>query len=755
VGLDGSQSTTLTDFDSTGAEVQQQVWQTSADGLTFNHTWFSQFGAWNGGPATYTETAVNIPNANGSYSWSDSTSDGTEFSSSTHTVDANGVDTFSWSLNQRPTPTSNWLTESGSIRIDTATEAKDLDIVKRLYATIFNRDPQRWELQTSAYWFNGNQTILEKSWAAYVTPTGFDAAQMATDLMNLPGFAFGSGNGTFVFNGPTNYDGIAHFYQNAMGHRPQISITGTSSSDVINWVNELNANTITPGAVVAAISESSEHVANGNVHVDLSSTLTSNHYDFADTTNKAQAADIVKSIYDVALDRDPTAGELTTDVNDIITGYYGIEDTVYNLMHTAEYTSKYGSLSNADFISQMFVNTLSRLPTAQELQYWVSELNSGAFLREDIIKAFADSTDHGSVGNVHAINPGPGTHATGSAQLFDAGASGTVTTGSTGVTLTSNDNVTATAAGDWVNVTGTQNTLSVSSSEVYLQARSQVSLSGTADTVEAAAGATLSLAAGATVTMTGSNDRLNMASNTNATVTGTGDTVDVTGTGAKLNINNATIYVESSATVTVNGTGDTIIHGSPPAAASAAALSAPTDAATMSGSSDNTTLQASSLPVSGTVTSANATPSMSAAGATTTNNATAIIPGGAEHFNGSANDTTIGSSVGDKITTLVGATHVGANGTSAVAATGNVFDQLAGSISAAQRDGSSSPILLPSFNGGAGTGVTTPVFSNILLPQAQQLINAMASFAPPDAAPTTAIVSPPGGVPVVLAANLH
>jgi trimeric autotransporter adhesin len=248
--------------------------------------------------------------------------------------------------------------------------------------------------------------------------------------------------------------------------------------------------------------------------------------------------------------------------------------------------------------------------------------------------------------------------------------------------------------------------------------------------------------------MTGSNDTLNMASNTKATVTGTGDTVDVTGTGAKLRIDNATIYVESGADVTVAGTGDTIIHGSPPAAA----LSAP------AGAGNNTIPPTSSsqvvAPGSGTVTSANATPSISTNGATSTNNSSAVLPGGADVFNGSANHTTMGTAVGDKITTLGGGTHVEANGTSAVGATSNVFDRLAGS-SSGTHDGSSSPILLTNFNRGAGTGVTTPLSGNILLPQAQQLINAMASFAPPDAAPMTAIVNPSGGTPVVLAANLH
>src|SRR5215467_2617995 len=104
--------------------------------------------------------------------------------------------------------------------------------------------------------------------------------------------------------------------------------------------------------------------------------------------------------------------------------------------------------------------------------------------------------------------------------------------------------------------------------------------------------------------MTGSNDRLGMASDTNATVTGTGDTVDVTGTGVKLSINNATIYVESGATVAVTGTGDTIIHGSPPAVTSTAASSASVDAAATLGASNDTPLQTSSsqvvVPGSGT-----------------------------------------------------------------------------------------------------------------------------------------------------------
>jgi hypothetical protein len=114
----------------------------------------------------------------------------------------------------------------------------------------------------------------------------------------------------------------------------------------------------------------------------------------------------------------------------------------------------------------------------------------------------------------------------------------------------------------------------------------------------------------------------------------------------------------------------------------------------------------------------------------------------------------IDAAVGNKTSTLGGGgTHVEANGNSA--ATSNVSDQLAGSISGAQHDGSNTPIVLPSFNGGSGIGVRTPVFGDILVPQAQRLINAMASFAPPEAASMTAIVNHPGATPAVLAPGLH
>src|SRR5262249_61932979 len=97
----------------------------------------------------------------------------------------------------------------------------------------------------------------------------------------------------------------------------------------------------------------------------------------------------------------------------------------------------------------------------------------------------------------------------------------------------------------------------------------------------------------------------------------------------------------------------------------------------------------------------------------------------------------------------------GANCSWAIAATGNLSEQPDGSISADPHDASNSPIVLPSFNGGSRIGVHTPAFGDIVMPQAQRLINAMASFAPPEAASITAIVNHPGGTPVVLAPSLH
>lgn len=263
----------------------------------------------------------------------------------------------------------------------------------------------------------------------------------------------------------------------------------------------------------------------------------------------------------------------------------------------------------------------------------------------------------------------------------------------------------------------------------------------------------MSLAASAAVTMTGSNDRLGMAGDTNATVTGTGDTVDVTGTGVKLSINNATIYVESGADVAVTGTGDTIIHGSPPATTPpTAAPSTSADATPTFGGTSDTTPQTSSsefvAPESGRGTSGNAVPP------TVANDSPTFIPRERELLNDGASHTATGAAVRD-VSPVASGTHLGASGTPADVTMSGLFDQLAGAISGALRDGSISPILLPSFNEEHEAGVSQPTFANVLLPQAQQLINAMASFAPHDAAPTTAMGTSSGGMAPVLAPNLH
>ena len=645
IGLDGSRAVTTTNTSATGAQIERHIREISADGLTFTHTSY-----WDDNVHYYKDTTVNLPNANGSYVWSDMDYDNTVVSSGTHTVDANGVDTFTWNLAQRATNTSAWYYDSGTIRIDVATENKYLDIVKRLYDTVLDRDPLAWELQTSAYYFDGNTAYLTKCWAAYITPTGFDARLLAEDW-SIP-------TSLLWLRGVHELDFVARFYQNAVGRAPQVSLTGGLNSELMSSLGQLNAGTMTVGDVVVAISESFPSVSwMGTCTPTSAARSRRTPFTTAETTDKTIAGDVVKTIYDVVYDRDPTATELSTGVNDLLAGNNGASDIAYNLVTSSAFTTRYGAMSDADFVSQMFVNTISRLPTAAEQQYWVSQLATGNFPREDLVNAFADSVEHLDLARVHAQQPYAGTHATGTAQLFAAGTGGTIAAGT--ATLTSNNAVTVTGTGGSVNVTGTQDSLTMSSGTVYLQAGTQLTLSGVSDTVKAAAGATLSLAAGAVVTMTGSSDTLNMAANSRATVTGTGDIVDVTGTGVTLTISNATIYVENGAAVTVTGTGDTIIvRGAASVTASGAAISVEFGAtATLSGGNNTITQKSSSkLIMTGTgtgnkliETGVNATAAINSAAITVNANSSVAISGASNTITGGVNDAILVQGASNKV----------------------------------------------------------------------------------------------------------
>lgn len=63
-------------------------------------------------------------------------------------------------------------------------------------------------------------------------------------------------------------------------------------------------------------------------------------------------------------------------------------------IHSAEFSSVYGSLSNDGFVHQLYINALHRAADAGGAQFWDNLLNTGAVTRETVLVYFAQSPEN-------------------------------------------------------------------------------------------------------------------------------------------------------------------------------------------------------------------------------------------------------------------------------------------------------------------------------------------------------------------------
>src|SRR5262249_5843370 len=157
-------------------------------------------------------------------------------------------------------------------------------------------------------------------------------------------------------------------------------------ADLSNWVGQLNANSVTRAAMLIAISEGSEHILIGNDHLVSNNTTTgSSTFTLDHTTDKQAAGDIVRRLYTVALGRDADPAVLATYSAAILNGTDTEPQLASILIGSSEFASRYGSLTNTAFVSQMFQNALGRAPTSSESSFWTSALNAGTVTRADLV----------------------------------------------------------------------------------------------------------------------------------------------------------------------------------------------------------------------------------------------------------------------------------------------------------------------------------------------------------------------------------
>jgi Ca2+-binding RTX toxin-like protein len=400
-GIDGRRVVTNTEFNVSGVQTSLMTTTRTSDGLQVTVVKSN-------GTTQVTDYATH---AMGSYTWTETTSTTSQVVK--HNYDAAGIDT--WTL------TKAGVTTTASL--DKAAESNLMAIAERLFDTIIDRDIYDVERET-----------LVK----YVANGTLNRTQLVTDLMASTEFV--SKYGTL-----SNAAYIIQLYDNAVGRMPTLTEFQTA-------LTALSNSTSTRSSIALTLSESSEHIFEGIGHIRTNNTdlniggLEVNHA-LDHTYDSAAAALYVKLAYDAILDRDPTAAELTTYTNYILNGTGTESQLASTLVTSAEFATKYGTLSNADFVSQLYVNTLGKVPSTAEAAPWLSLLNSGAITQGDLARTFAESYEHLVAQNVHTsyLHGGVGndilTGTAGNDLLDGRGGADTINGGAGVDTLTYSDSV--------------------------------------------------------------------------------------------------------------------------------------------------------------------------------------------------------------------------------------------------------------------------------------------------------------------------
>jgi trimeric autotransporter adhesin len=301
-----------------------------------------------------------MPNANGSYLWAKETD--AVLQTATHTIDLNGVDTWVY----RDYSPGNQDPNLYTVVIDLEAEQRAIETARRLYDTALDRTMGEGEVQ-----------LLAK----YISNGVLDTATLANKLITSTEF-------TEKFGTLSNLQFVERIYQNALGRAPTLA-------ELSSMVGQLNANTLTRVAALNAVSELQEHQIVGNGHMvtnntnSAEATLSKEH-----TMDKQLAGDIVRRLYDAALDRSATASEVTTQSQKILSGSRTEAELAADILALPEFASKYGTLSNAAFVTQIFQNAIGRAPSSSESSFWTSALNAGTVTRADLLDGIAQTSEH-------------------------------------------------------------------------------------------------------------------------------------------------------------------------------------------------------------------------------------------------------------------------------------------------------------------------------------------------------------------------
>jgi hypothetical protein len=108
------------------------------------------------------------------------------------------------------------------------------------------------------------------------------------------------------------------------------------------------------------------------------------------TSREAQ----VTRLYDTVFDRAPDDAGLDAWSTALRVGVLDLDDVAALFVRSPEFQDRYGSTSNAEFVTLLYRNALNREPDPGGLAAWTGALASGQADRDDVVLGFSESAEH-------------------------------------------------------------------------------------------------------------------------------------------------------------------------------------------------------------------------------------------------------------------------------------------------------------------------------------------------------------------------
>lgn len=206
-------------------------------------------------------------------------------------------------------------------------------------------------------------------------PYGFnwwiDQLSAGTTLRTMAN-SFNSNEFTAKYGALTNTQFVNQIYQNSAGRAP-------TSGELSFWTTQLN-NGMTRGDAMLSFSE----------YVETKSYVSSLYS--AGIWDQDGATASIARLYQATLNRRPDEAGLSGWRAEIDNGK-SLLDITPGFLNSTEFNTLYGSTTNTQFITLLYNNVLNRAPDTPGLNGWLSQLDSGALSRGQVVLGFSESLE--------------------------------------------------------------------------------------------------------------------------------------------------------------------------------------------------------------------------------------------------------------------------------------------------------------------------------------------------------------------------